>query len=218
MLLSMSLEDRFRAKFVAGDPADCWEWLAGRNQFGYGTFRAKPDQLAHRFAWRLERGPIPDGMSVCHRCDNPGCVNPGHLFLGTHADNMADKANKGRAVSNSMPRDTHPMTRFSEDVCQQMTKRYEAGETQQSLAAEFDTYQSVIGKIVRARTSVDGRFRRRRGSDTFNSKLTDGQVRHIRQLYLSGESQAKLAEQFGIAQSNISKIVRRVTYPHLDDH
>lgn len=110
------------------------------------------------------------------------------------------------------------MARFSEQQCIEMTLRYESGETQASIAAEFGTYQGVIGKIVRARTRVDGRYRRRRGSSTPNSKLTDDQVRDIRRRYSAGETQTALASEFGIAQSNISKIIRRVTYPHLDDH
>lgn len=72
----------------------CWLWTGGRNRpGGYGTFDGKG---AHRFSWCLHFGEIPDRLNVLHRCDNPDCVSPDHLFLGTQADNMTDMNRKGR--------------------------------------------------------------------------------------------------------------------------
>lgn len=85
----------------------CWEWQASVNSSGYGWFRFGEKRTptgAHRVAYVLANGPIPDGLQVLHRCDNPPCVNPTHLFLGTNGDNHADKLAKGR----------HPNTRKSE--------------------------------------------------------------------------------------------------------
>ncbi len=90
--------DRFWQKVaITSEPGRCWLWCNGRNSTGYGVFRWHGKvRLAHRLAWELAYGPIPAGMLVRHRCDNPLCCRPSHLELGWHADNMADMAIRGR--------------------------------------------------------------------------------------------------------------------------
>ena len=83
-------------------PSGCWEWKLYKNPLGYGVVsfgkRGQPKRItgAHRLSWIVYRGSIPDGLCVLHKCDNPSCINPDHLFLGTNADNMRDMAAKGR--------------------------------------------------------------------------------------------------------------------------
>jgi hypothetical protein len=92
----MTVEERFWAKVRKGD--GCWEWNAAK-RLGYGKFAYEGKVIdAHRLSWLLHFGPIPEGMLICHRCDNPPCVRPDHLFLGTRADNTHDMDAKGRRV------------------------------------------------------------------------------------------------------------------------
>jgi hypothetical protein len=88
----------FWKKVDVQGPDDCWPWLGCKNLKGYGNFRiGKLRYKAHRVAWELTYGPIPECLCCCHHCDNPACVNPKHLFLGTDQDNMDDMEVKGRA-------------------------------------------------------------------------------------------------------------------------
>lgn len=96
MVFSSNTIKRFESKFVKGKPDECWIWRASRfHKTTYGQFKG-PECVAHRFSYRLYVGPIPDGLCVLHSCDNPGCVNPNHLFLGTNLDNTADMISKSR--------------------------------------------------------------------------------------------------------------------------
>lgn len=91
--------ERFYGKYTVAD-SGCWEWHGAKDSCGYGRFgigRATC-QNAHRVSYTIHVGPIPEGFQVCHKCDNPSCVNPAHLFLGTHKDNMDDRGKKQRTA------------------------------------------------------------------------------------------------------------------------
>jgi hypothetical protein len=92
-------EERFNKKYIINDVTDCWEWTAALNNIGYGMFRWASNKMrsAHRVSYELFNGPIPDGMAVCHKCDNPKCVNPEHLWTGTLKQNAQDMVAKGRS-------------------------------------------------------------------------------------------------------------------------
>lgn len=100
--LSRPVADRFWPKVQRGE--GCWLWTGACDTYGYGLIRWRQRDRwdkAHRVSWIIASGPIPNGLCVLHKCDNPPCVNPAHLFLGTQADNMHDMKIKGRASNRA---------------------------------------------------------------------------------------------------------------------
>lgn len=137
---------RFFARFKMAD--GCWEWLASKNPKGYGKCRlGDKNYLAHRLSFSFFNGPIPEGDFVLHRCDNPSCVNPAHLFLGTAKDNSNDRDAKGRVAHG----EAHVCAKLTEhDVADIRSKR---GIVKQAeLAAKYGVSLTVISFIMTGRT------------------------------------------------------------------
>jgi len=178
--MPQTLEDRFRKKVDRRGPADCWPWLGAKNNqggrgYGHGLFYWPITGVrrmvgAHVASWLLEHGGdrIAPGGVVRHACDNPSCVNPAHLVLGTQLDNMRDKVERGRAAS---------------------------------------------GAANGAYTMPE---RRRRGGEHGMAKLNEDTVRLIRLAHADGVRQVELARRHGVTQANISEVVRRKTWQHVD--
>lgn len=137
--------DRFWEKVDKGD--SCWLWT-GKRRFGYGRFNVRNTWLlAHRWIYAATYGPIPDGLFVCHRCDNPGCVRPDHLFLGTAADNLADCARKGRRVF--AVGEANPKTRLTSVQVGQIRLAHQGGAIVSRLAKQYGVNPNCIRDVVR---------------------------------------------------------------------
>lgn len=149
--LTKELVDRFWAK-VKMLPSGCWEWQAGKKNSGYGGFQIKRNYYAaHRIAYAIYYQKDAGELCVCHVCDNPPCVNPLHLFLGTKLDNTRDRIRKGR--SNVRPEkvgrgETHSQVKITEDQVRSIRQRAGNGANYPTLAKDFDLSKSAICLIV----------------------------------------------------------------------
>jgi hypothetical protein len=142
------VEQRFWKNVDKDTLNSCWKWVAGVSNTGYGSFGINNINYAsHRVAWMLTNGDIPDGMCVCHKCDNRLCCNPDHLFLGTLNDNNQDMKQKGR---NSAGRGEQSGNhKFTEKDILSMRNRYARGEvTQVNLAKEYSSTRQYINLII----------------------------------------------------------------------
>lgn len=132
---------------------DCWTWDGFRRKTGYGVLYIKIKTgywtrvLAHRFSYKLHFGPIPKGISCLHRCDNPQCSNPRHLFLGTQADNMRDMRLKGR--NERMHGSSHPNAIISESAVREIRALYPyRRESQTCFAARYNISRGTLCAII----------------------------------------------------------------------
>lgn len=150
---TLPLKDRLWNNVDVRGADECWEWVAGKNYKGYGRLNVGGRQLmlAHRLAWVLACGEIPEGLCVCHHCDNPACCNPSHLFLGTNADNMADMVAKGRAShATGLRGSAHPRAKLTEAGVLEIRRLWEeASLSQREIGKMFGVGRRAIGKIVR---------------------------------------------------------------------
>lgn len=181
---------RFQRKVDVRGPDDCWLWTSTKIRQGYGFFGKNGQSfLASRFAYFMHTGIDPKDRLVCHKCDNPPCCNPGHLFLGTYADNSNDMVMKGRA---NRPTGDKSWTRM-------YPERVPKGE---------DHWMRKSPEKVP------------KGQHRFNAKLTEAQIKEIRDTYLpwnEGEfGSVALARRFGVTRACILHAARGLTYKNID--
>ncbi len=149
--------ESFERYFDRRGPMECWIWKGCMDQHGRGRYYMKITRkmtFASRAAWWISTGaPPPKELLVCHHCDNPPCVNPRHLFVGTGADNVRDMMRKGRARFNPfLPGAEHPSAKLTESDIPKIIKAYRDGEKQRPIARRFGVSQNTISKVVRGAT------------------------------------------------------------------
>lgn len=147
---------------------ECWTWTASKNNKGYGQLMTEPGEifttkrpvLAHRMSWMIHFGAIPKDMEICHKCDNPQCVNPNHLFLGTHTDNMRDMIRKGKGAMNQpnvmtvCPEKRHwgernGQAKLTASQVREIRIGFQIGYSMNELGNMYGITRHAIGRIVR---------------------------------------------------------------------
>jgi hypothetical protein len=144
----MTVRERFLSAPKTRSVDGCLLWGGATGKGGYGVLirtSRRRMYFAHRVSWEVHFGPIPSGMLVCHRCDNPRCVDPNHLFLGTNDDNMADMVEKGRQCRGS---DCHTSRLSVKDVLEIRALHATGEHSQGSLARRFGVWYNTIHMIV----------------------------------------------------------------------
>jgi HNH endonuclease len=182
----------------------CWEWTGLRRHPGYGVVSWAPEgtsRVASRVSWELVNGPIPDRLFACHKCDNPPCVRPSHLFLGTQRDNMRDCADKGRS--------RNVLTDVQAIACRLASWLGVAGTMK--LARAYGVKPSVIGHLLRGDTyrhlpGAHSVSHRKRGVRTVN--LSPAEVQRLCSLRKAGRTVDSLVAEFGASRGTIYRLTR----------
>lgn len=146
--------DRFWSRVdTSGGPDACWPWTRGQLAGGYGSFRfSDRNHGAHRVSWTLTHGGIPEGMCVCHHCDNPPCCNPRHLFLDSNEGNIADRVAKSRTRTGASCGSAHGMSRLTEAAVLEIRSRDRHIATVKELAVKHGVSETCIRDAHRGKT------------------------------------------------------------------
>ena len=143
--------DRFHRSYRI-DEFGCWLWTASKNKEFYGNFKTKYGKRAHTFSYSYFVDTVPKGLCVCHKCDNPSCVNPDHLFLGTHAENMQDKVLKGRNTNGY----DHLKGRSMSEILDKILELREQVKSTYEIAEEIGIHNTTVGRYIKRHLSDKG--------------------------------------------------------------
>lgn len=153
---TLSIEERLYSKIKINTYSGCWEWMGTtRNGYGRITVGSRTDgsrrtEAAHRLSYILKYGEIPEGMEVCHRCDNRKCINPDHLFLGTRQDNINDREKKGRNITFSG--ESNPMSKLTQkDVIRLRQRKARENISYEKLAKEYGVNKRTVIDAIKGK-------------------------------------------------------------------
>lgn len=195
---------RFKSFVDVKGPDCCWDWRGARIKFGYGHFTLGGKSVkSHRLAYEWLGGTPISGHHVLHRCDNPPCCNPGHLFLGTPLDNSRDMVSKGRAYGGSR----HHRTRLSDADIATIFRLRASGETLEAIGRVVGCTFAHVRFVLAGRTRSQHMdrppiFRLRA------LKLTDAQVLEANELRAAGAKWTELAAKYGVSETTVPAAIK----------
>ncbi|RUR38499.1 HNH endonuclease [Vreelandella populi] len=140
--------ERFHEKYIVDEESGCWLWQAAKRSTGYGAMKVGGlKESAHRISYTVFKGPIPEGLWVLHKCDNPQCVNPNHLFAGTPLANSQDMHAKGRQRYVGQKGKDNPRSVLTENQVKEVIKLIAKGMTNRAIANRFGVSHGAISLI-----------------------------------------------------------------------
>jgi hypothetical protein len=143
-------KDEEKIHYEVDSSSGCWNWLGTLTKSGYGVFHLGNKHLrAHRVVFEKYKGSIPSGTNICHSCDNPRCVNPDHLFAGTHAENMRDMSIKGR--TSKLKGENHPCAKLTEEIVKKIKLLLASNTSHKIIATSFSVSTATVAAISQRR-------------------------------------------------------------------
>lgn len=232
----VSALERFEMKFVKGSEAECWSWLAAKTPKGYGKLmvdtETKVFEVAHRFSYKQYVGEIPEGFVVRHKCDNPSCVNPYHLELGTDKDNVHDCIKRGRfnaygkrkkgsdktALLIKMSRgENNSGSKLTDEQVEEIRQLRKGGMTVEYIAEKFNVSSSYVSKICRhaarnlATNHVPGFVTNKsQGVGDARKKVTEEMKEQVLALTKKGKTHRETADIVGLSQAHVTTILKKL--------
>jgi hypothetical protein len=223
------LREAFNARYLVNQETGCWEWTGEKSKGNYGQYQTAKFRepgaqkytrkriYAHRLSWELHYGPIPDKLEVCHRCDNPPCVNPRHLFLGTHAENQRDMAEKARSQRG----ERQHRARLTEFAVREIMASTESNIV---LGRRFGVNDATISNVRCGATwahlgltrSDDPKVNQGlAGSKHPSAVLTESAIPDIRARLEAGEGCKSIGDSYGVSGAVIRHVQRGRTWTHV---
>lgn len=215
---------RFYARVKEQDPNDCWPWIGNIDSRGYGVLCVTISKgrylrvKAHRLAYMIFYGKFDKKLFVCHKCDNPGCVNPHHLFLGTCRDNIRDRDSKGRQARG----ETSGVSMLTEQDVKEIWRLRASGMRQKEIGERVQISKEQVSSVLTSRAwvhvNVKDEDKRKagevansagKGENNWNSKLDENDVYEIFKLRSVGMTQMQIAHRLNLSDSEVSMILSR---------
>lgn len=214
--------DKFWLRVTKTD--HCWAWSGAHSKQGYGQAWmgiGAGVELVHRVSWKLAHAiDIPQKRSICHHCDNPGCLRPDHLFCGTQRDNALDMVAKGRGSNGGMHGAAHPLTSLTDQLVIDMRAQYASGVSIDTIASEIGVQRDTIYPAISGRTwkHLPGACKRRMpsGRDNHNARLTDAKVLAAHAAVSAGASVRTIARQLGVSDTALHRAFQGKSWKHLN--
>ena len=210
---------RFWNKVDVRSKEECWNWTASKIR-GYGQMskgKNKSPYRAHRLSWMINRGEIKDNLHVLHHCDNPSCVNPNHLFLGTQQDNMKDMVSKNRQQRVSAEKATG--SKLTWKNVNSIRSEYEnGGVSMKDLAIKYGVWRATISSVLRNKSWIDKNYivpeemfgSSLKNDRVYRRKIRNWQVAGILEDYEKSGSSRKTAKKYGVSKTTILKLKKGI--------